>query len=269
MKQETPTPVASDAHVRLLRQGGVAHLVLNQPEKRNALAFDMWDAIPRLVAEAEADPAIAVVVLRGEGAHFSAGADISEFAARRTDPDDVARYGETVEQAERALLALRKPSIAMISGFCLGGGCELALACDMRIAAADAVLGITASRLGIVYSFLSTRRLVTAVGASFATYMLTTGAHVRAEEALRVRLVDQLVPAEDLAATVDQVAHTIDQRSQVSVRGALSLIAKIVDGATEPDEEAVQLPLRAARSRDYREGVAAFLAKRRPIFTDR
>jgi enoyl-CoA hydratase/carnithine racemase len=99
--------------------------------------------------------------------------------------------------------------------------------------------------------------------------MLTTGAHVRAEEALRVRLVDQLVPAEDLAATVDQVAHTIDQRSQVSVRGALSLIAKIVDGATEPDEEAVQLPLRAARSRDYREGVAAFLAKRRPIFTDR
>jgi enoyl-CoA hydratase/carnithine racemase len=266
---QSPAPVSSDVRVRLLREGGVAHLVLNQPDKRNALAFEMWEAIPPLAAEAEADPSIAVLVVRGEGAHFSAGADISEFRSRRTEPDDVVKYSETVERAERALIDMRKPSIAMINGYCLGGGCELALACDMRIAAADAVLGITASRLGIVYSFLATRRLVTAVGTSFAKYMLTTGAHVSAEEALRARLVDQLAPAEDLAAAVAKVAHEIDRRSQVSVRSALSIIAKIVDGATEPDKDVVQLALRAAHSRDYREGVDAFLAKRRPIFTDR
>ena len=106
----------------------------------------------------------------------------------------------------------------MISGYCLGGGCELALACDMRVASSDAILGITAARLGIVYSFLSTYRLVTAVGASYAKYMLTTGAHVPAEEALRARLVDRITDTGDLAKTVKDLALEIDRQSQVSVR---------------------------------------------------
>lgn len=269
MTDATRTAVAVDAGVRLSRDGGVAHIVLDQPSRRNALTFEMWSAIPRLVTEVEANTSVSVIVLRGAGAHFSAGADISEFESRRTHPGDVARYNEAVEAAERALIGSRKPSIAMINGYCLGGGCELALACDMRIAAAGSVLGITAARLGIVYSFLSTRRLVTAVGASFATYILSTGAHVSADEALRTGLIDQLVPAEGLAAHVSTLADEIDQRSQVSVRGALAIIKKIADGATEPDDEVRQLVLDAARSADYREGVGAFLAKRRPSFTDR
>lgn len=259
----------SDSGVRLLRNHGLAELVLDQPTKRNALSYEMWSAIPRLVAQVETDKAVSVLIVRGAGDHFSAGADISEFEARRTHPDDVVHYGEIVEQAEKSLLEMHKPSIAMISGYCLGGGCELALACDMRVASSDAILGITAARLGIVYSFLSTYRLVTAVGASYAKYMLTTGAHVPAEEALRARLVDRITDTGDLAKTVKDLALEIDRQSQVSVRGALSIIEKIVEGATSPDREAVQLPLNAARSADYREGVQAFLAKRRPRFTQR
>src|SRR4051812_11132109 len=153
------TEFGSDSGVRLLRNHGLAELVLDRAAKRNALSYEMWSAIPHLVAQVEADNAVSVLIVRGAGDHFSAGADISEFEARRTHPHAVVHYGEIVEQAEKSLLGMHKPSIAMISGYCLGGGCELALACDMRVASADAILGITAARLGIVYSFLSTYRL--------------------------------------------------------------------------------------------------------------
>jgi len=248
------------------RHGDIAELVINQPAKRNAMSFEMWEALPKLVAEVDADDSVKVLVVRGAGDHFCAGADISEFETRRATAEGARVYGEHVERAAHSLGDMRKPSIAMIQGFCIGGGCELALACDLRFAGRTATLGITPAKLGLVYTFSSTRQLVTAVGPSFAKYILFSGARLTAEEALRVRLVDQLVDPERLEAETYEFARTISTRSQVSVRGAKRMVQKIKDGMDVADEESVELSINAVDSEDYKEGVRAFLEKRPPVF---
>jgi len=251
------------------REGNIAELIIDQPRKRNAISYDMWSAIPAIVADVEADDSIKLLIVRGNGSHFSAGADISEFEARRTLPADAHTYNAAVEHAAATLSQLRKPSIAMIEGYCIGVGCELALACDLRFAADDARMGITPAKLGIVYSFPSTRQLVNLVGPSFAKYMLFSGAHLDADEALRVGLVDQVFPAAELAKRTTEFAETTCSRSQVSVQGAKTIINKIAGGLVVADEEAASLPIKAVESEDYREGVRAFLEKRTPHFTAR
>lgn len=248
------------------RHGDIAELVINQPAKRNAMSFEMWEALPKLVAEVDADDSVKVLVVRGAGDHFCAGADISEFETRRATAEGARGYGEHVERAAHSLGDMRKPSIAMIRGVCIGGGCELALACDLRFAGRTATLGITPAKLGLVYTFSSTRQLVTAVGPSFAKYILFSGARLTAEEALRVRLVDQLVDPERLEEETYEFARTISTRSQVSVRGAKRMIQKIKDGMDVADEESIELAINAVDSEDYKEGVRAFLEKRPPVF---
>jgi enoyl-CoA hydratase/carnithine racemase len=250
----------------LNRHGDIAELVINQPSRRNAMSFDMWEALPKLVAEVDADDSVKVLVVRGAGDHFCAGADISEFETRRATAEGARVYGEHVEHAAHSLGDMRKPSIAMIQGFCIGGGCEIALACDLRFAGRSATLGITPAKLGLVYTFSSTRQLVTAVGPSFAKYILFSGARLSADEALRVHLVDQLVDPEQLEAETFDFARTISSRSQVSVRGAKRMIEKIKAGMDVADEESVDLSINAVDSEDYKEGVRAFLEKRPPEF---
>lgn len=250
----------------LTRHGEIAELVINQPSRRNAMSFEMWAALPQLAAEVDADESVKVLVVRGAGEHFSAGADISEFEARRANAEGARRYSEHVEHAAHCLGEMRKPSLAMIQGFCLGGGCEIALACDLRFAASTAKLGITPAKLGLVYSFSSTRQLVNAVGASFAKYMLFSGARLDAQEALRVRLVDQVLGPDRLEAETYEFARVICSRSQVSVRGAKRIIEKIAAGMDAADEEAARLAIEAVESEDYKEGVRAFLDKREPVF---
>ena len=250
----------------LNRHGDIAELVINQPSRRNAMSFDMWEALPKLVAEVDADDSVKVLVVRGAGDHFCAGADISEFETRRATAEGARVYGEHVEHAAHSLSDMRKPSVAMIQGFCIGGGCEIALACDLRFAGRTATLGITPAKLGLVYSFDSTRQLATAVGPSFAKYMLFSGARLSAEEALRVHLVDQLVDPEQLETETFDFARTISSRSQVSVRGAKRMIEKIKGGMDVADEESVELAIDAVDSDDYKEGVRAFLEKRPPAF---
>ena len=248
------------------RHGDIAELVINQPAKRNAMSFEMWEALPKLVAEVDADDSVKVLVVRGAGDHFCAGADISEFETRRATAEGARVYGEHVERAAYSLGDMRKPSIAMIQGFCIGGGCELALSCDLRFAGRTATLAITPAKLGLVYTFGSTRQLVTAVGPSFAKYILFSGARLTAEEALRVHLVDQLVDPERLEEETYEFARTISTRSQVSVRGAKRMIQKIKDGMDVADEESKELAINAVDSEDYKEGVRAFLEKRPPVF---
>lgn len=255
--------------IRIDRHGEIAELVIDRPDKRNAMSYEMWSSLPDLAAEIDADESVKVVVLRGEGPHFCAGADIGEFRTRRGTAEAAREYGARVEGAAHAIGNLRTPSIAMIHGYCIGGGCELALACDLRFADTSAEFAITPAKLGIVYGFTSTRTLVSVTGPSFARYLLYSGTRVGADHALRVGLVDELAEPDMLAKTTHDFATTICSRSQVSVRGAKRLINKVVAGADHPDDEASDLPIRAVESDDYREGVTAFLEKRPPMFRTR
>ena len=248
-------------HLRLETAGAVATLTIDRPAKRNAMSFEMWSAIPDLLASAQS----ARVLLIQGGDHFSAGADISEFSTLRSGAEGATRYGDAVHAAERAIAEFPHPTVAVINGFCIGGGCEIALACDIRIAADNAQFGITPSKLGIVYSFTSTKQLVDAVGKAWAKQILFTGEIIDAATALRIGLVNELHSADSLPVRAADLATTIASRSQVSQHGAKTIITKIADNQSE-DDEVRALYEKAVHSADYAEGVTAFLDKRPPSF---
>lgn len=246
----------------LTRVGRVATLTIDRPARRNAMSFEMWSALPGLLAEVAASDARALVI-RGTD-HFSAGADISEFATLRSGPDGARRYGDAVHAGERAIAGLPIPTIAAITGFCIGGGCEIALACDIRVAGAGARFGITPAKLGIVYNFTSTRQLVAAVGPAWAKRILFSADLIDTATALRIGLVNEVV--DDAHGHAAALAERIASRAPVSVHGAKRIIDRIVAGHTTEDDEVLALYEAAVLSDEYAEGVAAFLAKRDPVF---
>ncbi len=195
----------------------MATLTIDRPAKRNAMSFEMWAAVPDIVARVATDDRVRVLVVTGTD-HFCAGADISEFANLRADAAGAQRYGEVIYAASNALLELAKPTIAAITGFCIGGGCELALACDIRIAADDTQFAITPAKLGIVFNLTSTKMLTDAVGASWAKQILYSADILDAATALRIGLVNELHPLDALAGGVGQQRVA---RSQVGGRYAV------------------------------------------------
>jgi enoyl-CoA hydratase/carnithine racemase len=249
--------------VRLDVDGAIATLTIDRPEKRNAMSYEMWSALPDLLGKVAADDTVRALVVRGTN-HFSAGADISEFAALRADAAGARRYSGAVHAGERSIATLGKPTIAAVTGVCVGGGCEIALACDLRIAAADARFGITPAKLGIVYNATSTKRLVDAVGPSWARQILFTAELLDSATALRIGLVNEL--HDDPVARATELATTMASRAQVSVRGAKAIIARITDGRFDEDESVHALYEASVTSADYQEGVAAFLEKRPPRY---
>lgn len=253
----------------LTRDGEVARLTFARPEKMNAITYGMWSAIPDVVAEVEADPALKVLVLAGAGDHFSAGADISEFRELRTTADGAASYDKAVEGAVAALTAMRKPSVAMVQGNCIGGGCQVSVACDFRFAAEGARFGITPAKLGIVYHFDSTRQLVSLVGPAHAKYFLLSGELITAGRAREIGLLNDVFPAGDLESATLAFVSTLCARSQASIRGMNRIIEKIVAGQETPDAEVGEIRAEALHGVDYAEGVAAFLERRPPRFTFR
>jgi len=250
------------------RDGPAAVLTINRPERLNALTYRMFAGLPGLLAEAAALPGVRVLVVRGAGTRsFSAGADIAEFAAVRSTPEQAAAYDEAVLAAEKALASFPAPTIAAVHGYCYGGGCGVALACDMRFAARAARFAITPAKLGLVYPLRSTKRLVDLVGPSRAKIMLMAGDDYDAPRARDLGLVDEVFddPAA-LDAGVREFTALLASRSAVTQRAVKETVARIVDGVSADDESHAALRAAALASGDFAEGVRAFLERRPPRF---
>jgi enoyl-CoA hydratase/carnithine racemase len=242
-----------------------ARIVLNRPERRNAISRAMWLALPAICAEIEAREDILVVLVEGAGGYFSAGADISEFADVYRDAAATADYTDAIQDGLRALIDLDRPTLAVIRGNCVGGGFGLALACDLRFCAADTFLAITPAKLGLLYGHAETRRLMGLVGPARAKDLLFTGRRIDTSEALAIGLIDRRVEAgvEEAALTY---AQSLVDLSQASIRGAKRAVEAIAAGMTAETPGYRALIEAAALGPDFAEGRAAFGEKRKPAF---
>ena len=244
---------------------GVATVELHRPEKKNAISFAMWTAFGNVMPVLAADDDVSVVVLRGTpGGPFSAGADISEFQTLRATPEAAAAYGHAVETGERAIIDFPKPTVALVQGWAVGGGTQVAVACDLRVCDAGSRFGVTPAKLGIVYALQSTARLVDVAGQAWASFFLLTGELVDAATALRIGLVHEVV--EDPASRAYELATVLASRARISQVGGKALIGRAVAGRREVDDEVLALYQASLTGPEYAEGVAAFLAKRTPDF---
>lgn len=248
---------------------GIATITIDRPKLRNAITLAMWETIPEVVEAVTHDPAVRAVVFRGAGERaFASGADISEFERVRRDAATAETYNKTVDAALSSIQACPKPTVAMIYGYCVGGGIALAMATDLRFAADTARFAIPAARLGIVYSLKATRTLVHLVGPARAKDFLFSGPTFDAREAEKIGFVNRVVPAATLWAYTVDYLRTVADNAPLSIRGT----KQVVEGVLASDVEAERihmLLLEAFDSHDYREGVRAFLERRPPRFEGR
>ena len=259
----------SEGKLRVERDGPIGRLILDNPARRNAIGAGMWRAIPPAVSEFESDPAIRCIVVRGEGTvAFAAGADISEFEERRSTEEGVRTYEAQVDAAHKALEGSRKPVIAQIHGFCVGGGLATALSCDLRFAGASSQFAIPAAKLGLAYGVGGTSRLVATVGHAFAREIMYTARRFTADEALAMGLVNRVLPDDQVEEYVRQTALAIAQNAPLTIAAAKTVIDELIApaGKFDPSREAIA---RCMGSADYAEGRRAFMEKRKPKFTGR
>lgn len=240
-----------------------AWVTITNPGKRNAMSESMWRRLPELLDELRADTSVRVVVLTGNDESFSAGADISELSAIGADSSGDDGREEVAVAAEKALISFPRPTIAAIDGFCVGGGCQLAAACDIRISGESATFGITPAKLGIVYPETSLQRLTELIGPGAAKLLLFSGDLFDATHAKHVGLVDETAP--DPVARAGQLAGTIARRSQLSVAASKEIIDRAAQGLAL-SERADYWRAQSAQHGESAEGVSAFLQRRTPDF---
>ncbi|MBB6448690.1 enoyl-CoA hydratase/carnithine racemase [Geomicrobium halophilum] len=245
----------------------IATIYFNRPQKRNALTYEIWKEIPEIINECDSNPNVKVIIFQSiDEKAFSAGADISEFKTHRYTAESAAHYNEQTMIAEKAIMNASKPTIAMIQGFCVGGGCEIAVACDFRFSDEKGKFGITPARLGLVYNTPGTKNVVDLVGPAKAKDILYTGRLLNAEEAINIGLIDRIFSSENIQEETKSYARTICDNAQFAVRGSKRIVNEVLEGATEDSDETARLILDSFVSEDYQEGVNAFLDKRKANF---
>lgn len=250
------------------KDGATGWITFNNPERRNAMSLEMWSGLETALAAFEEDPEVRAIVMKGAGDKaFVSGADISQFAEKRADAEAAAAYARTSESARRKLSSVTKPLIGMIRGFCMGGGLGIAMKADVRIASADSIFGIPAARLSIAYSFDNVRDLVNLVGPSFAKDILFSARRLTADEALRIGLVNRVVPAEELEQTVRDYVGALADNAPLSMRASKATVNEVIRDAADRDMALIEkLGRDCFDSQDYAEGRKAFMEKRRPVF---
>lgn len=267
----TPTAsrVFADGKMMAARHGGVGLVTFNQPEKHNAISVEMWGGLAEILDDFDSDDSVRVVVLTGAGTRaFVSGADISQFEQQRSNADAQRAYDAQTAAGRVRLQSFKKPTIAMIRGYCLGGGLAIAMQTDIRIASSDSQFGIPAARLGIAYGFEGLRNLVSLVGPAHARMMLYTAERIGAEEARTIGLVNRVVAPEALEAVVFEVANAIAANAPLSVAASKMAIDQVVKDPGDRDLAALERVSAACfDSDDYREGRAAFREKRKPRFS--
>ncbi len=255
--------------IRLDVNGSIAEIILNKPEKRNALSVDMWLAIPDLVQKAEANPDVKVIILHGgDAGAFAAGADISEFEETYKTEAAAQISANAISTALNTLENCIKPTITAIDGACVGGGVSLAMTTDLRIASIKSKFGVTPGKLGLVYPAGDTRRLLSAIGPGATKDILFTGRIFPASEAFTMKLIDRLAEETTALEAAKDLANQIGQVSQWSTRATKKMIRGLqLEGWTQDSDEAQQLFLQGFANEDFQDGFRAFLEKRPPNFT--
>jgi enoyl-CoA hydratase/carnithine racemase len=251
--------------IELAVEDQVATITLNRPAQRNAVTHAMWLRLSELFEGFAGDPAVRAIILTGAGADFSSGADISEFQALRDTPEQSIEYERAVDRCSESIVSTLKPTIAATRGYCLGGGCHIAMACDFRFAEGSTLFGIPAARLSIVYGVRSTQRLLALVGVARAKRILFSAENFGAEEAVRIGFADCSVV--DALQSAKEFARVMARNAPLSIGGAKAILTGLSEGLGALDPEQAQAIIdHASNSDDYREGRQAFLEKRQPVF---
>ena len=254
----------------LSRAGGhVGTLTFNNPERHNAMTLEMWRDAAAALAELASDPAVRVIVLTGAGGKaFVSGADISKFESERASADSVALYNTAVERFSQTLLDCPQATIAMIRGYCIGGGLGIAVCCDLRYANEHARFGIPAAKLGLGYGLENIRRLSSLIRPQFTAEILLTARQIEADEAARMGLVNRVLADADIESYVAATAETIAGNAPLTVRAVKGILRELAREASERDVARCESLVQACfASEDYREGRRAFLEKRKPVFS--
>ena len=248
------------------KESALGWIIFNNPARRNAVSLGMWEAMGRVLEDFAADPAIRVVVLAGAGDKaFVSGADISQFESQRSSPEAVQRYEELAEGAQLKLQSFEKPTVAMVRGYCLGAGMNIANVCDLRVAADDARFGIPAARMGLGYRATSMKNLVDVVGVAMAKEIMLTARQFSADEAKEMGLVHRVVPAATLEAFTREYCEAIGSNAPLTMRAAKRIIGEI--SQSQYDAALCRRWVKECfDSADYTEGRRAFMEKRKAIF---